>query len=89
MFNQVEERVETAYNEHGDKAAEITRSTQIASEEEQSAAASPELPSYFEARYSYQYDDHGNWTREIVSCRSSPDSAFGPSGERRRTVEYY
>ena len=80
--------IETTYNEHGDKAAEITRSTEIGSEQEQSASR-PGLPSYSEVRYSYQYDDHGNWTEEIVSYRSSPGGAFESSSERQRTLTYY
>jgi hypothetical protein len=35
------------------------------------------LPSsYSETRYSYQYDQHGNWTEKTVSYRSSSDAAF-------------
>ena len=79
--------IETTYNEHGDKAAEITRSTEIGSEQEQSASR-PGLPSYSEVRYSYQYDDH-NWTEEIVSYRSSPGGAFESSSGRQRTLTYY
>jgi YD repeat-containing protein len=80
---------ETVYNERGDKAAEITRNTRISDEEEQSEQG-PELPSYSEVRYSYQYDDRSNWTEEIVSYRSSPDGFFESSTERRRRhMNYY
>jgi hypothetical protein len=87
IFNH-EHVIETAYNVHGDKAAEITRSTQIGSEKEQSAS-SPGWPLYSEVRYSYQYDDYDNWTKEIVSYRFSPGGAFESSGERRRALIYY
>ena len=80
--------IETTYNEHGDKAGEITRSTEIGSEKEQSASR-PGLPAYSEVRYSYQYDDHDNWTEEIVSYRSSPGGVFESSSGRRRTLTYY
>lgn len=84
FFNQ-EEVTETTYNEHGDKAAEITRSKPITGDQEQSAP----FPPYHEVRYSYQYDDHGNWTEETMSYRSAPDSAFESSPGRQRTLTYY
>ena len=87
IFNE-EEEIETTYNEHGDKATEITRSTLIGGDNEPSAADRG-LPRYSEVRHSYQYDDHGNWTEEIVSYRSSPSGAFESSSGRRRTLAYY
>jgi hypothetical protein len=87
IFNE-EHMIETTYNEHGDKAAEITRNTETRTETEQSAPR-PGLPAYSEVRYSYQYDDYGNWTEEIVSHRSSPSGPFEPSSDRRRTLTYY
>lgn len=86
IFNQ-EHGIETTYNEHGDKAAEITRSTQIGSEEESTRRSG--LPPYSEVHYSYQYDDNGNWTEQIVSYRSSPGGAFESSTRRLRTLTYY
>jgi YD repeat-containing protein len=86
IFNQ-EFRIETTYNEQGDKASEITRSTQIGSEE--GSATGPGLPPYSEVEYSYQYDGYGNWTEEKVSYRSSQDGAFESSNGRRRTLTYY
>jgi hypothetical protein len=80
---------EIVYNERGDKAAEITRNAQIRSEEEQSGPR-PELPSYSEVRYAYQYDDRRNWTEQITSYRSSPDGNFESSADRRRRhLNYY
>ena len=87
VFNQ-EHKTETTYNERGDKAAEIRRNTQIGSNKEQSDPA-PGLTPYYEARYSYQYDAHGNWTEEILSARLRPSGAFESSSGRRRTLEYY
>jgi len=87
FFNQVN-TIDTTYNEHGDKVVEITRSTEIGSEKEQSASR-PGLPSYSEVRYSYQYDDHCNWTEEVVSYRHSAEGAFESSSARRRTLTYY
>jgi len=87
IFNQ-EQIIETAYNEHGDKAVEITRCAQIGSGNGQGTQR-PGLPSYSEVRYSYQYDDCGNWTEEMVSYRSSADGAFTSSNGRRRYLTYY
>jgi YD repeat-containing protein len=86
IFNQ-EHGIETTYNEHGDKAAEITRSTQIGSEEESTRRSG--MPPYSEVHYSYRYDGYGNWTEEIVSYRSSPGGAFESSTVRRRTLTYF
>jgi YD repeat-containing protein len=87
IFNQ-EHVIETTYNEHGDKVAEITRGTQIGGDEEQSTPVSG-LPPYSEVHYSYRYDGHGNWTEENVSYRSSPGGASESSTGRRRTLTYF
>lgn len=86
VFNQ-EETIDVTYNEHGDKEKEITRTKQIGGDTESGAAAA-RLP-YSEARYSYDYDAHGNWTRQSVSYRNSEDGAFQPSTETRREISYY
>lgn len=52
IFNQ-EQVIETIYNEHGDKAAEITRSRQIGGDEEQSTPGSG-LPQYSEVHFSWK-----------------------------------
>ncbi len=87
IFNQ-EDLIETTYNEHGDKATEITRGTQIGSEEEKSTQGSGPPP-YSEVRFSYRYDSHGNWTEEDVSYLLSPGGALEHSTGRRRTLTYY
>jgi hypothetical protein len=83
-----EEVIETTYNEQGDKAADITREKQISSQKEESAPI-PGLPAYSEVRYSYEYDEHNNWVKEIISYRSSPDGTFESSSEHQRTLSYY
>jgi len=88
IYNQ-EDMIETTYTKHGDTLAEITRSTRLSSANEQSLPTAG-LSTYSEVRHSYEYDDRGNWTEEIVSYRSSPDGVFSnPSSERRRTLTYY
>ena len=86
IFNE-EHEIVTTYNEHGDTESEITRSTRPESENESTAQASP--PLYLEARYSYQYDQHGNWTEKTVSYRSSPDGEFQSSTVSKRSLTYY
>lgn len=83
IFNH-EEDVDTTYNQQGDKESEITRSTRPGSE-----PAEQGLPSYSEARYSYQYDQHENWTEQKIEYRSSPDAAFQPSSVTKRSLTYY
>jgi len=86
VFN-TEYTIDAAYNERRDKATEITRCTEIAGGNGQ--AKRPGLPSYSEVRYSYEYDDHGNWIEETMSHRSSPDEGFTSSPGRKRQLTYY
>ena len=86
IFNE-EHEIVTTYNEHGDTESEITRSTRPESENESPGQASP--PLYLEARYSYQYDQHGNWTEKTASYRSSPDGEFQSSTVSKRSLTCY
>jgi hypothetical protein len=86
IFNQQDE-IDTAYNEQGDIESEITRSTQIPGAD----GAPPEAgrSPYSEVRYSYQYDEHGNWTEKTTAYRSSPDENFQSPSTIKRTLTYY
>jgi hypothetical protein len=86
IFNQ-EDEIDTTYNEHGDTELEITRSSRPKAENAPTAPGSPS--SYSETRYSYQYDQHGNWTEKTVSYRSSSDAAFQSSTVIKRSLTYY
>jgi YD repeat-containing protein len=87
IFND-EQEIETTYNEHGDTASEITRSTRLVGETDPTTPAAG-LPSYSEVRYSYEYDYHENWIEQSISYRSSPDAAFESSTVIKRTLTYY
>jgi YD repeat-containing protein len=83
IFNK-DETIETTYNEQGDAAAETTRSLPGSNEQE------PTWPGEnSEVRYSYQYDEHGNWTEKITSYSSDPGSTFQTSDTARRTLTYF
>jgi hypothetical protein len=86
IFNQQDE-IDTTYNDHGDVDSEITRSTEIASADgtPPDAGRSP----YSEVRYTYQYDEHGNWTEKTTAYRLSPDEKFQPPSTIKRTLTYY
>jgi YD repeat-containing protein len=86
IFNQ-QDTINTTYNNHGDKEVEITRSKQIGGDEQ--SQPRPGLPSYSEIRYSYEYDDRGNWTKETMSYRSNTEDTFESSPPRLRTLTYY
>ncbi len=86
IFNE-EETIDATYNEHGDKDKEITRTKQVGGDTENGTA--PARQPYSEVRYSYEYDTHGNWTRQTVSYRNSEDGAFQFSTETRREISYY
>lgn len=85
IFN-MDEDIDTTYNDHGDKESEITLSTRPPSEN-----ASTDVGSrvYSEAHYSYQYDQHGNWTEQTIEYRSSPAAAYQPSVVIKRSLTYY
>jgi hypothetical protein len=85
IFNE-DEHTEVTYNDHGDKAAEITRTTRLGNE---AGENSPRLPPYGETVYSNRYDTQGNWTEQTVSWRSTPDGALQTSTVTRRTLTYY
>lgn len=80
--------IETTYNEYGEMASEITWSTGLSGETDATTSA-PGLPAYSETRYSYKYDQHGNWIGQEISSRSTPDGAFQTSTMTKRTLTYY
>ena len=82
-----EDEVETTYNQQGDVASEITWSRRLAGTDESAIAASSAR--YSEVQYSYQYDQHGNWTVKTVSYRSSSDAEFQSSSVIKRSLTYY
>jgi hypothetical protein len=83
IFNR-DETIETSYNEQGDIASEITRSLPGSDEQGQTWAGQNS-----EARYSYQYDEHGNWTEKVTSYAADPGSTFQTSDTIRRTLTYF
>ncbi len=80
FFNQ-EDRIDTAYNERGDVAIEITKSSQTGAGD----AAESE---YSEAVYSYKYDRNGNWIEKVVAQRHQPGGALSPSFKVVRALTY-
>jgi hypothetical protein len=83
-----QEQIDTTYNEHGDVESEITRNTRLPGETDPSAPPPGPGP-YSEVRYTYQYDQHGNWIEKIVAYRSSTDDVFQPSTTSTRKLTYY
>jgi YD repeat-containing protein len=80
FFNQVE-RIETTYNEQGDVAGEKTLSTQVGEQEQ--------TPQNAETRYTYHYDQQGNWTEKTTLYSTSARGAFEPSATTRQTLTYF
>ena len=78
-----EDVVVTSYNEHGDPEVEITTSKNMVD-------GNGEAPSlHWETRYSYQYDERGNWTERVVASRSGEERAFTTAMTYKRTLEYF
>lgn len=85
LMGRMEQRIETAFNEHGDAAKETEHMTTSGMPEgaDNGTKASERI-------YSYDYDSYGNWTVKKFSSRSLPDGTFKDSGDEvRRTIEYY
>lgn len=77
LFNH-EDEIEITNNAHGDIESQIERSTQ-----------SPDSSTFSEARYSYIYDQHGNWTEKATLHRSNPEADFQSLRTVRRSLIYY
>jgi YD repeat-containing protein len=41
------------------------------------------------AQFSYQYDEHGNWTERVISGRTEPDKPLTVSSMDRRSLTYH
>ena len=89
------ERKTMTYNQHGDVSEEKSThdSREIAIDDEGHVVEPNESPSSrartSEARYSYRYDEHGNWTERAISIRQGPDKPFTDSTVDRRRLTYY
>jgi len=86
IFNQQDE-IDTTYNDHGDVDSEITRSTEIPSADGIPPDAGPSA--YSEVRYSYRYDEHGNWIEKTTAYRLRRDEEFQSPSTIKRTLTYY
>lgn len=79
-----ETEVATSYNEHGDPEVESTTSRPIAHDDREVPPSSNS-----EARFSYKYDQAGNWTEKTTAYRYSPEGEFKPVATIQRTLEYF
>jgi YD repeat-containing protein len=84
----------TAYNEHSDKSEERTTTfgdpnPQNGGPDAPTAVASGTPSQDVLVRYSYEYDDVGNWTEQTISTQSAPGEPFLVSTVTRRTITYY
>ncbi len=85
MIRQMFSRGETinySYNEKGDLALEITRSSATGAE-------GPADSGYSETRYPYLYDHAGNWIEKASSSRQSQDGALQSTLKVSRALEYF
>ena len=77
-FFNYEDQIETTYNDQGDVASQIERSTR-----------SPDSSTFSETRHSYIYDQHGNWTEKATLHRSNPEADFQGLPTVTRSLIYY
>lgn len=82
-----------AYNEHGDQIEENCQLNRMefSIDEDGHIIEQPsgrqEMSS--EARFTYHYDEWGNWTERILSSRPKPDQPLLVSSIDRRILTYY
>lgn len=90
----------TTYKDHGDKSSEretmVMRLdtgpwnlTEAGAFVPAGKPNPPQPPLSSETQYTYQYDQYGNWTEQMIVSRSQPDEAFRPGTVIRRKLTYY
>ena len=95
-----ETRITTyAYNDHNDKTEELVAVVQTAlattdfslddQGNMQPSTTKPATPYISEIHYAYEYDDYGNWTRQTITDRFSPDAPLTPRATLTRELTYY
>jgi YD repeat-containing protein len=79
------------HNEHGDVAeqSQVSTNREMRVGEDGQTEATPDVTRTHDTRFSYEYDESGNWTSRVVSARITADGVFAPSTIERRTIEYY
>lgn len=82
-----------AYNDHDDQVEEIResvhRNANFGERGELNDDPGEATSSRSEARFLYEYDDHGNWTRKVVEGRGNSTGAFTISSIEQRVLTYY
>jgi len=94
MFGPMgQDRRTMAYNVHGDLIERTDehqhRGFEIGDDGQLAAVPNEDHTGRSEARFQYEYDDHGNWIAKTVEGRSKPDVEFSVSSTERRTLIYY
>ena len=89
------DRKTVTYNEHGDpsqeswypehKGSSIDEDGHLVEQVEPSTTK----PFGVETRFSYTYDEQGNWTERATSSRQQPDQPYRVSSIDRRILTYY
>jgi hypothetical protein len=86
-----EERIAYAYDERGNPIEEshesINREMQL--DRDGGPTSGGETKRMHEARFSYEYDARGNWTKRIVLARATREAEFEQSNRELRTIDYY
>ena len=89
-----ETRTTTEYNEFGDPVCQSTEEASLGEValtelgQIQSSGANP-TQERSEARFTYDYDVHGNWLTKTVEVRWSTEAQYRLSARERRKIEYF
>jgi hypothetical protein len=81
-----------SYNEHGDVIHETSqdddREFSVDDEGQLITGPASERVSRSEARFAYEYDEHGNWLSKTIEVRGGSDRDFTLSSVECRTITY-
>ncbi len=81
------------YNDHGERIEEISEHHQRDYDVDEQGrlldSLTFESASRSEARFHYDYDVRGNWTRMVVEARGGSEQEFSVSSIEQRTLVYY
>jgi hypothetical protein len=92
MFGSVgKERETLAYNQYGDPIAVWSEheSREYGFNEAGQLDSRPGHQDHSEARFLYEYEPRGNWTRKITETRHGANPEFSVSSTERRSLTYF
>jgi hypothetical protein len=90
MFGLSEERITTQYDDHGNRTETTTEhQSREANVNEGNIEYGAPTIRRAQARFTYKFDDRGNWSERVISQRHGENPDFTPCSIERREIAYY